>query len=188
MRRLARLGVDLVMGRFETHVARSVSFVTEALAFAREQTLAVDEIDREVLVDRLITASFLLGNLLRLMHDELDGLDDAEARAAVTEIAGRRRRPLPVRRADRSEYLLVVLARATFSVNRAIRLLKRWCRDGGKIEANLRSARANLCLAVHVLDPTALDFLRPEIDSSLEACREDVRERRWGSGGSWVTV
>jgi hypothetical protein len=180
--------VDLIMGRFEGHVARSVSFVTEAMAFARDQSLPLDEIDGEVLAERLMTASYLLGNLLRLLHDELEELDDAEAMAAVTEIAGRRRRPLSVRGRDRAEYLLTVLAGATFSVNRAICLMKRWSRSGGKIDGNLRSARTNLCLAVHVLDPTTLDFLRPEIDSTLEACREAVRERRWGTGGSRMPV
>ncbi|MEX0874572.1 MAG: hypothetical protein WD646_00195 [Actinomycetota bacterium] len=183
MRRLARMGADLVMGRFEAHVARSVSFVTEALGLAREQTLDLDEIDWEVLADRLVTAGFLLGNLVRILHDELDGLDDAEAMAAVTEIAGRRRRPLPVREMERSEYLVTVLAGAIFAVNRAIRFLKRWRRTDGKVAANLRSARSNLCVAIHLLDPSTVDFLRDELDPTVEACREIVRERRWGIGG-----
>jgi hypothetical protein len=188
MRKLARFGVDLAMRRFEGRVAKSVSFVTEALAFAREQNLDLDEVDNEVLIDRLLTASLYVGNLLRLLHDELDDLDDATAMALVTEIAGRRRRALPIRRLDRREYLLTVLAGALFPVNRAIRFMKRWRQTDGKVVENLRTARTNLCLAVHLLDPSALDFLRPEIDSSLEACRAVVRERRRGAGGSWVTV
>jgi len=157
---------------FKVHVAAAHALTTEAHMLAREQHLGLDDIDTDVLLERLSIAGRRLAEMMRAIHDDPD---DA---SHIAEIGKRYRPRVRIRGAD--DYLARVVRAAAKRADYAHRVAKGMRRDASFTRA-LWVTKAHLDVAARVLDGPAPsdDWI---IRESLAEHRQIVRDRRRGPG------
>lgn len=178
----ARKAVEALFAVLEARVGAAQALTSEAYALACEIEFGLDDVDTEVLLERLNAANVHLGAMLCAMVDDLDDWGDASA-ARLGEVAVRYRPKVRLRGDDPGSYLASLIHVATRRARRAHRLLARFDRNpDSKIVRSLWSAWCHLEVAKRVLAATPSGDAT--VDVALDEHRKVVRERRrpWGDG------
>ncbi len=164
--------MSLTMSVLESRVAAAQAVTTEACALVREQRIGLDDIDREVLTDRLVAASMHLSAFIAAMLPA--GADGPDQIAAVAA----RHRPRVYPREPR-RYAADLIRAGLRSARSARRLTKRIAsKPDSRLVKSLTTVVANMEVAHHLASPTP----NLAIERVLEGCRESVRRRKGGDG------